>query len=74
MAIGMFFVLRSVLPMMLSSLRADRIYVFSSPDLRAEAVARSSAIIRSQRKKKDLPEKKLRGTKARKAAEGKTKS
>ncbi|RKF56480.1 putative 60S ribosomal protein L28e [Golovinomyces cichoracearum] len=35
-------------------------------DLRAEAVARASAIRRSQRPKRDLPEKKLRGSKARK--------
>ncbi|TQS37405.1 hypothetical protein Golomagni_02124 [Golovinomyces magnicellulatus] len=35
-------------------------------DLRAEAVARASAIRCSQRPKKDLPEKKLRGSKARK--------
>lgn len=51
---------------------------FQSPDLRAEAVARASAILRSQRLKKDTPEKKLRGAKARKAAaaatESKTKS
>ncbi|MCJ1375524.1 hypothetical protein MMC20_006761 [Loxospora ochrophaea] len=38
-------------------------------DLRAEAVARASAIRQSQRTKKDTPEKKLRGVKARKAAE-----
>ncbi|KAI9697909.1 MAG: hypothetical protein M1836_004261 [Candelina mexicana] len=38
-------------------------------DLRAEAVARASAIRQSQRSKKDIPEKKLRGGKARKAAE-----
>ncbi|RKF55544.1 putative 60S ribosomal protein L28e [Golovinomyces cichoracearum] len=35
-------------------------------DLRAEAVARASAIRCSQRPKKDLPEKKIRGSKARK--------
>ncbi|KAI9887748.1 MAG: 60S ribosomal protein L28 [Watsoniomyces obsoletus] len=37
-------------------------------DLRAEAVARASAIRRSQRPTKDSPPKKLRGAKARKAA------
>ncbi|EGE05724.1 60S ribosomal protein L28e [Trichophyton mentagrophytes] len=37
-------------------------------DLRAEAVSRASAIRLSQRPKKDSPEKKLRGAKARKAA------
>ncbi|KUJ20115.1 ribosomal protein L28e [Mollisia scopiformis] len=37
-------------------------------DLRSEAVARSSAIRQSQRTKKDVPEKKLRGSKAKKAA------
>ncbi|KAI9766834.1 MAG: hypothetical protein M1840_006310 [Geoglossum simile] len=41
------------------------------PDLRREAVARASAIRQSQRLKKDLPEKKPRGAKAKKAAEGK---
>lgn len=39
------------------------------PDLRAEAVARASAIRQSQQAKKDVPEKKPRGAKARKAAE-----
>ncbi|WEW61870.1 hypothetical protein PRK78_007367 [Emydomyces testavorans] len=39
------------------------------PDLRAEAVSRVSAIRLSQRPKKDTPEKKLRGAKARKAAQ-----
>ncbi len=38
-------------------------------DLRAEAVARASAIRQSQRSKKDIPEKKLRGGKAKKATE-----
>ncbi|KAK2848528.1 hypothetical protein FQN49_005631 [Arthroderma sp. PD_2] len=38
-------------------------------DLRPEAVLRASAIRKSQRPKKDSPEKKLRGAKARKAAE-----
>lgn len=38
-------------------------------DLRAEAVARASALRQSQQPKKDVPQKKLRGTKARKAAE-----
>ena len=37
-------------------------------DLRAEAVSRASAIRLSQTPKKDAPEKKLRGTKAKKAA------
>ncbi len=37
-------------------------------DLRAEAVARASAIRLSQTPKKDAPEKKLRGAKAKKAA------
>ncbi|EFR03304.1 ribosomal protein L28e [Nannizzia gypsea CBS 118893] len=37
-------------------------------DLRPEAVRRASAIRQSQRPKKDSPEKKLRGAKARKAA------
>ncbi|RKF57680.1 putative 60S ribosomal protein L28e [Erysiphe neolycopersici] len=37
-------------------------------DLRAEAVARASAIRYSQKPKGDLPEKKLRGSKAKKAA------
>lgn len=40
-------------------------------DLRGDAVARASAIRQSQRAKKDLPESKLRGAKARKAAEEK---
>lgn len=39
------------------------------PDLRADAVARVSAIRNSQRPKKDTPPKKLRGAAARKAAE-----
>ncbi|KAI9826804.1 MAG: hypothetical protein M1832_005742 [Thelocarpon impressellum] len=39
------------------------------PDLRAEAVSRASAIRKSQQPKKDVPERKARGTKARKAAE-----
>ncbi|KAF1812007.1 ribosomal protein L28e [Eremomyces bilateralis CBS 781.70] len=39
------------------------------PDLRAEAVARASAIRQSQRPKKATPERKLRGRKAEKAAE-----
>ncbi|KAI9881395.1 MAG: hypothetical protein M1830_003402 [Pleopsidium flavum] len=38
-------------------------------DLRAEAVARASALRQSQQPKKDVPEKKLRGPKARKATE-----
>ncbi|KAI1941228.1 hypothetical protein LOZ66_001740 [Ophidiomyces ophidiicola] len=38
-------------------------------DLRADAVARASAIRCSQRPKKDTPERKPRGVKARKAAE-----
>lgn len=38
-------------------------------DLRGDAVARASAIRYSQKPKKDAPEKKLRGAKARKAAE-----
>ncbi|KAF5871102.1 putative 60s ribosomal protein l28 protein [Botrytis fragariae] len=38
-------------------------------DLRAEAVARSSAILESQTPKKDAPAPKLRGSKAAKAAE-----
>ncbi|KAI9836686.1 MAG: hypothetical protein M1819_001322 [Sarea resinae] len=38
-------------------------------DLRAEAVARASALRQSQRPKKETPEKKLRGVKAKKAAE-----
>ena len=38
-------------------------------DLRAEAVARASAIRQSQQPKKDVPEKKARGAKAKKAAE-----
>jgi large subunit ribosomal protein L28e len=37
-------------------------------DLRAEAVSRASAIRLSQTPKKDAPEKKLRGAKAKKAA------
>lgn len=37
-------------------------------DLRAEAVSRASALRQAQRPKKDLPEKKLRGVKAKKAA------
>ncbi|KAI9796814.1 MAG: hypothetical protein M1833_005957 [Piccolia ochrophora] len=41
-------------------------------DLRAEAIARASAIRRSQRPVKDEPEKKPRGAKARKAAETKS--
>lgn len=36
-------------------------------DLRAEAVSRASAIRLSQTPKKDAPEKKLRGSKAKKA-------
>lgn len=40
-------------------------------DLRSDAVARASAIRLSQRPKKDQPESKLRGAKARKAAEEK---
>ncbi|KAI9790353.1 MAG: hypothetical protein M1816_005171 [Peltula sp. TS41687] len=44
-------------------------------DLRAEAVARASAILRSQGKKKDVPERRLRGSKAKKATtDAKTKS
>lgn len=39
------------------------------PDLRAEAVARASAIRQAQRPKKEAPKSKLRGAKARKAAE-----
>ncbi|MCJ1481593.1 hypothetical protein MMC06_001752 [Schaereria dolodes] len=38
-------------------------------DLRQEAVARASALIQSNRPKKDIPEKKLRGSKAYKAAD-----
>ena len=38
-------------------------------DLRADAVARASAVKLSQRDKKDVPAGKLRGAKARKAAE-----
>jgi len=38
-------------------------------DLRGEAVSRASALRLSQRPKRDTPEKKLRGAKARKAAE-----
>ena len=38
-------------------------------DLRAEAVARASAVKLSQREKKDVPSAKLRGKKARKARE-----
>ncbi|KAI9785012.1 MAG: hypothetical protein M1839_001209 [Geoglossum umbratile] len=41
------------------------------PDLRHEAVARASAIRQSQRPKKDSPEKKPRGAKAKKIAESK---
>jgi large subunit ribosomal protein L28e len=37
-------------------------------DLRAEAVSRASAIRLSQRPVKEAPQKKLRGTKAKKAA------
>ena len=39
-------------------------------DLRQEAVARASAIRQGQRPKKETPEKKSRGAKAKKAAEG----
>ncbi|KAK3713959.1 hypothetical protein LTR37_008209 [Vermiconidia calcicola] len=39
-------------------------------DLRMEAVARASAVKLSQKEKKDTPAPKLRGAKARKAAEG----
>ncbi|KAI9677589.1 MAG: hypothetical protein M1817_006543 [Caeruleum heppii] len=42
-------------------------------DLRAETVARASAIRKSQRSKKETPEKKLRGVKAKKAAESEAK-
>ncbi|KAI9757844.1 MAG: hypothetical protein M4579_003280 [Chaenotheca gracillima] len=42
------------------------------PDIRAESVARASAIIQSQRPKKETPEKKPRGAKARKLAESKS--
>lgn len=38
------------------------------PDLRQAAVARASAIRLSQQPKKDLPEKKVRGAKAKNAA------
>ena len=38
-------------------------------DLRQESVARASALLQSYRPKKDIPEKKLRGSKAKKAAE-----
>lgn len=38
------------------------------PDLRQEAVARASAIRLSQQPKKDLPEKKVRGAKAKDAS------
>lgn len=38
-------------------------------DLRQEAVARASAIRQSSQPKKDVPEKKVRGSKAKKAAE-----
>ncbi|TVY14974.1 putative 60S ribosomal protein L28e [Lachnellula arida] len=38
------------------------------PDLRASAIARASAIRKSQKEPKDLPESKLRGAKAKKAA------
>ncbi|KAK0100113.1 hypothetical protein ONS95_013075 [Cadophora gregata] len=41
------------------------------PDLRAPAVARASAIRFSQRPKKDIPESKVRGAKAKKAAAAK---
>jgi large subunit ribosomal protein L28e len=41
------------------------------PDLRAESVARASAIRKSQRPVKKTPEKKLRGGKAKKAEEAK---
>ena len=44
------------------------------PDLRAEAVARASAIKQAQRQKKEPPKSKLRGAKARKAAEVKSTS
>jgi large subunit ribosomal protein L28e len=37
-------------------------------DLNGDAIARASAIRNSQREKKETPEKKLRGAKARKAA------
>jgi len=37
-------------------------------DLRAEAVSRASTIRKSQRAAKDVPEKKIRGAKAKKAA------
>ncbi|KAJ1337613.1 large subunit ribosomal protein L28e [Microdochium nivale] len=39
------------------------------PDLREVAVARTSHLLQSQRSKKDVPEKKLRGKKAAAAAE-----
>ncbi|KAI9865011.1 MAG: hypothetical protein M1824_004109 [Vezdaea acicularis] len=42
------------------------------PDLRAESVARASAIRRSHRPTKETPEKKARGAKAKKAAETKS--
>lgn len=38
-------------------------------DLREAAVARASAILQSQRPKKNVPEPKLRGAKARQAAQ-----
>ena len=38
-------------------------------DLRQEAVARASAILKSSQPKKEAPEKKVRGSKAKKAAE-----
>ncbi|TVY81761.1 putative 60S ribosomal protein L28e [Lachnellula suecica] len=38
------------------------------PDLRAHAVSRASAILKSQKTPKDLPESKPRGAKAKKAA------
>lgn len=38
-------------------------------DVREEAIARVSAVRRSQRPKKETPPKKLRGTAAKKAAE-----
>ena len=39
------------------------------PDLRADVVARASALRRSLRPVKEAPEKKIRGAKARKIAE-----
>ena len=41
------------------------------PDLRSFAIARASGIRQSQRPKKDTPEKKIRGAKAKKAAAAK---